>query len=88
MAAFFAQAGLKDIAVDSELDRILTVVGQIDPDRRTNCVEQLTAARAQIARIVAGEREAEDFVEALLRFNDRPDTGSYTALYFVRARSP
>lgn len=88
MAAFFAQAGLTEIAVDFEPDRIFTVVGQIDPDRRLNWVEQLAAARPQIAQIIGGEREADDFVEAFLRFHDRPDTSSYTALYFVRGRSP
>ena len=88
MAAFFAQAGLTEIAVDFEPDRLFTVVGQIDPDRRLDWVEQLTAARPHIAQIIGGERKADDFVEAFLRFNDRPDTSSYTALYFVRGRAP
>ncbi len=88
MAAFFAEAGLKEIAVDFEPDRIFTVVGQIDPGQRLNWVEQLTAARPRIAQIMGSEREADDFVEAFLRFNDRPDTNSYTALYFVRGTAP
>jgi SAM-dependent methyltransferase/transposase-like protein len=88
MAAFFAQAGLTEIAVDFEPDRIFTVVGQIDPNRRLNWIEQLTAARPQIEQIMGGEREADDFVEAFLNFNDRPDTSSYTALYFVRGTVP
>jgi SAM-dependent methyltransferase len=84
MAAFFADAGLTDIAVDFEPDRLFTVVGQIDPDRRQNWVEQLTAAHPHIVRILGGKPEAEAFVEAFLRFNDRSDTSSYTALYFTR----
>jgi SAM-dependent methyltransferase len=84
MAALFSQAGLKDIAVHFEPDRLFTVVGQIDKERRLNWVEQLTAARRHIVRIMGGEHEADAFVEAFLHFNDRPDTSSYTALYFVR----
>jgi SAM-dependent methyltransferase len=84
MASFFLDAGLKDISVQFEPDRLFTVVGQIDPDRRHNWAEQLTAARPHIARILGGEPEADAFIERFLRFQDRPDTGSYTALYFVR----
>jgi ubiquinone/menaquinone biosynthesis C-methylase UbiE len=46
MASFFLDAGFEDISVQFEPDRLFTVVGQIDPDRRHNWVEQLTAARA------------------------------------------
>lgn len=84
MATFFAQAGLTDIAVDFEPDRLFTVIGPIDPERRRNWAEQFAAARLSIARILGGERQADDFVDAFLRFYDRPDTSSYTTLYFVR----
>jgi hypothetical protein len=86
MADFFARAGLMENAVNFEPDRLLMVVGQIDPDRRLKWVEQLAAARPHIARIIGGAREADDFVEAFPRFNDRRDTSSNTALYFVRGK--
>jgi hypothetical protein len=44
------------------------------------------AARPPIARIIGGAREADDFVEAFPRFNDRRDTSGDTALYFVRGK--
>ncbi len=88
MASLLAQAGLVDVTVRFEPDRLYTVVGRIDPERRRNWVEQLTAARPYIACIVGGEREADTFAEAFLRYQDRPDTGSYTALYFVSGTAP
>ena len=45
MASLFALAGLVDLAVHFEPDRLYTVVGRIDPERRRNWVEQLAAAR-------------------------------------------
>ncbi len=88
MASLFAQAGLMDVTVQFEPDRLYTAIGQIDPQRRLNWVEQLAAAQPYISRILGGEREANMFVEAFLRYQDRPDTCSYTALYFVRGVVP
>lgn len=87
-ASLFAQAGLTDLAVHFEPDRIYTIVGQIDAERRRNWAEQLTAARPHIARILGDEGVADKFVEAFLSFQDRPDTSSYTALFFVRGTVP
>jgi SAM-dependent methyltransferase len=84
MAPMFAAAGLRDIAVDFERDRLFTVIGAIDAERRWNWVEQLTAARPYIARTLGGEAEADAMIAAFLAYQDRPDTCSYTALYFVR----
>jgi SAM-dependent methyltransferase len=88
MASLFAQAGLVDLAVHFEPDRLYTIVGRIDPERRRNWVEQLTAARPYIARVLGGERETDAFTQAFLQYQDRPDTGSYTALYFVSGAAP
>jgi ubiquinone/menaquinone biosynthesis C-methylase UbiE len=88
MASLFAQAGLTDLAVHFEPDRLFTVVGQIDAERRRNWVEQLTAARPHIARILGDEGLADTFVEAFLSFQDRPETSSYTTLFFVRGTVP
>ncbi len=51
-------------------------------------MEQLTAARPHIARILGDEGLADTFVEAFLSFQDRPETSSYTTLFFVRGTVP
>ena len=84
----FKAAGLVDIKVDFEPDRIFTVIGSIDPERRRNLVEQLTAARSYIGKIIGGEAQADNFINAFLAYEDRADTCSYTALYFVRGTVP
>jgi len=49
---------------------------------------QLSAARPYIAQSLGGERQADEFVNAFLACQDRPDTCSYTALYFVGGTVP
>jgi len=88
MADLFARAGLTDLAVHFEPDRLFTSIGQIDPERRGNWVEQLAAARPYIAQILEGEHEADTFIEAFLCYQDRPDTSSYTALFLVCGTAP
>jgi hypothetical protein len=88
MTSSFAQAGLTDLAVHFEPDRLFTNVGQIDPERRRNWMEQLTPARPHIAPIMGDEGLADQFVDAFLSFHDRPDTSSYTTLFFVRGTVP
>jgi SAM-dependent methyltransferase len=88
MAPMFLGAGLADIAVDFEPDRLFTVIGAIDPDRRQNFADQLSAARAYITKILGDEHEADQFAAAFLRYYDDPATCSYTALYFVRGTVP
>src|SRR5207344_2523466 len=75
------QAGLTDLAVHFEPDRLFTNVGQIDPERRRNWMEQLTPARPHIARIMGDEGLADQFVDAFLSFQGRPVTSSYTTLF-------
>lgn len=88
LAPLFHAAGLVDIAVDFEPDRLFNIIGRIDPERRQNWVEQWTAARPYIARILGSEAAADQLSAAFLAFQDRPDSSSYTALYFVRGRRP
>jgi SAM-dependent methyltransferase len=88
MAALFRDAHLVDIKVDAECDRLFTVIGAIDPDRRRNWLEQLTAAQPYIAKSLGGEAQADEFRDAFLAYQDRPDTCSYTTLYFVRGTAP
>jgi ubiquinone/menaquinone biosynthesis C-methylase UbiE len=88
MAPMFKAAGLVDIKVDFEPDRLFTILAAIDPDRRRNWVEQLAAARSYIVEIVGGEAQADNFVSDFLAYLDRADTCSYTTLYFVRGTAP
>jgi ubiquinone/menaquinone biosynthesis C-methylase UbiE len=88
MAPMFRAAGLRDIEVDFEADRLFTVTGAIDAERRRNWLEQLAAARSFIAQTLGGEDAADRFVDAFIAYQDRADTCSYTALYFVRGRAP
>jgi ubiquinone/menaquinone biosynthesis C-methylase UbiE len=84
MAPMFLGAGLLDVKVDFEPDRLFTVIGMIDPDRRQNFADQLSAARLYITKILGGEHEADEFAAGFLRYYDDPATCSYTTLYFVR----
>jgi hypothetical protein len=65
---------------------LFTTVGAIDPERRENCVVQLAAARRHIAKIHGRDEAATEFDDAFNRYDDRPDTSSYTAFYFVRGQ--
>jgi SAM-dependent methyltransferase len=84
MAPIFLDAGLAGIEVDFVPDRLFTVIGALDPDRRQNLADQLSAARPYIAKILGGEHEADQFTAGFLRYYDHPATCSYTTLYFVR----
>ena len=88
MASLMRRAGLADIAVHFEADRLFTVVGQIDPERRRNWVDQFAAARPYMAPVLGGEPQADAFMEAFLAYQERPDTASYTALYFASGTVP
>jgi len=88
MAPMFMCAGLVDLKIDFEPDRLFTIIGAIDPDRRQNFADQLSAARLYISTILGGEHKADQFATAFLRFYDNPNTCSYTTLYFVRGTVP
>jgi ubiquinone/menaquinone biosynthesis C-methylase UbiE len=88
MAPMFVDARLADIRVDFEPDRLFTIIGAVDADRRQNLADQLSAARSYITNILGGEHEADQFAAGLLRYYDDPDTCSYTTLYFVRGTAP
>ena len=86
LAPLFHAAGLVDIAVDFEPDRLFTVIGSIDPARRQNWVEQWVAGRPYVAEILGSEAAADQLSAAFLAYQDRADSSSYTALYFVRGQ--
>jgi len=85
-APIFYKCGLINISVVFEPDSLFTTVGSIDPERRENWVVQLAAARPHIAIILGSDKMAREFGDSFIRYYDRPDTSSYTALYFVRGR--
>jgi SAM-dependent methyltransferase len=85
-ASIFHTCGLINISVVFEPDSLFTTVGSIDPERRENWVVQLAAARPYIAKILGSDERAREFGDSFIRYYDRPDTSSYTALYFVRGR--
>jgi SAM-dependent methyltransferase len=87
-APIFHKCGLNNISVDFESDALFTTVGSIDPERRENWVVQLAAARPYIAKILGSDEMARQFSDSFIRYYDRPDTSSYTALYFVHGRVP
>jgi SAM-dependent methyltransferase len=86
LAPLFHAAGLVDVAVDFEPDRLFTVIGSIDPARRQNWVEQWAAGRPYVAEILGSEAAADQLSTAFLAYQDRADTSSYAALYFVRGK--
>jgi SAM-dependent methyltransferase len=86
LAPLFHAAGLVDVAVDFEPDRLFTVVGSIDPARRQNWVEQWAAGRPYVAKILGSEAAADQLSAAFLAYQDRSDSSSYSALYFVRGQ--
>ena len=63
-------------------------MGRIDPERRRNWVDQFTAARPYMARVLGSESESDALIEAFFAYQDRPDTASYTALYFASGTVP
>jgi SAM-dependent methyltransferase len=86
LAPLFHAAGLVDVTVDFEPDRLFTVVGSIDPARRQNWVEQWAAGRPYVAEILGSEAAADALTAAFLAYQDRADSSSYAALYCVRGR--
>ncbi len=73
--------GFRDVAVEMEVDRIFTVIGRIDPERRC-WQKQLQAARLHLIRIIGSEAGADQFVETFLGTYDDPATCSITTLLY------
>ena len=87
MATMMFAAGLEGVSVEIEADRLYTVIGAIDPERRRNWDEQLSAARPFIAKILGGDATNE-FIRDFLDFQDKPETCSYTVLFFAKGIRP
>lgn len=88
MAGMCRECGLFDIDVKMEADRVYTVIGKIDPERRRNWEIQWSGARKPVARLLGSESLADAFIEKFMAYEDRPDTATYCTLYIVSARKP
>ena len=80
--------GFRDVTVDIEADKIFTVVGRIDAERRWNWEKQFQAARPHLIEIIGSEKGADQFVDAYLANCDNPATCSITTLHFTRGVRP
>jgi hypothetical protein len=74
--------------VDVELDPLFTTIGPIDPERRETWTSQFAAAKPFVAKLLGSEDAAQQFCHAFLSYYGRPDTCSYTALFFTRGHAP
>jgi RNA polymerase-interacting CarD/CdnL/TRCF family regulator len=76
--------GLRDVKVETETDKIFTVIGRIDSERRWNWEKQLQAARPHLIQIIGSEAGADQFVADFFRNCDDPATCSITTLHFTQ----
>ncbi len=88
IAGHMISLGFAQVAVDIEADRVFTVIGKIDAERRWNWEKQWAAARSEIAKILGSEGEADNFLRQCFDHFDATDTCTFTSLYFTRGRVP
>lgn len=88
MAGMCRDCGLVDIDVKMEADRVYTVVGKIDAERRRNWEVQWSGARKPVANFLGSEALADAFIEKFMAYEDRSDTSTFCTLYIVSARKP
>jgi SAM-dependent methyltransferase len=88
MAGMCRDCGFIDIDVKMEVDRVFTVVGKIDLERRRNLEIQWSGARSRTAELLGSQVLADAFIEKFIDYQDRPDTATYCTLYIVSARKP
>ena len=86
VAAMMISLGMNDVKVETETDKIFTVIGRIDAQRRWNWEKQLQAARPHLIQIIGSEAGADQFVADFLRNYDDPATCSITTLHFTQGR--
>jgi SAM-dependent methyltransferase len=84
VSAMMISLGLSDVKVETENDKIFTVIGRIDAERRWNWEKQLQAARPHLIQIIGSDQGADQFVADFLRNYDDPATCSITTLHFTQ----
>jgi ubiquinone/menaquinone biosynthesis C-methylase UbiE len=80
--------GFKDVHVEVEADKIFTVIGRIDAERRWNWEKQFQAARPHLIQIIGSEEDADRFVTNFLSIYDDPSMSSITTLHFTTGYKP
>ena len=86
--SFMLSLGLRDVHVEAEVDKIFTVIGRIDAERRWNWEKQFQAARPHLVKIIGSEADADHFVTDFLGIYDDPATSSITTLHFTTGYKP
>ena len=86
--SFMISLGFKDVHLEVEADKIFTVVGRIDAERRWNWEKQFQAARPHLSKIIGSEQDADRFVTDFLSIYDDPATSSVTTLHFTTGYKP
>jgi ubiquinone/menaquinone biosynthesis C-methylase UbiE len=84
VASMMISLGLRNVTIEVEADKIFTVIGCIDAERRWNWEKQFEAARPHLIQIIGSEAVADQFVETFLRNYDDPATCSITTLHFTQ----
>jgi ubiquinone/menaquinone biosynthesis C-methylase UbiE len=84
VAPLMISLGFRDVHVEIEVDRIFTVIGSIDAERRWNWEMQFRAARPHLVQIIGSEAAADKFLDAFLANCDDPATCSITTLHFTK----
>ena len=82
----FHAAGLGEVEIQMEADRLFTIAGAIDPERRKNWEVQMTAAFPVMVRVFGGEAAGRAFYDRLFAVFDDPAVFSHCVLYTVSAR--
>jgi ubiquinone/menaquinone biosynthesis C-methylase UbiE len=88
VGSFMISLGFTDVHLEVEVDKIFTVIGRIDAQRRWNWEKQFEAARPHLIQIIGSEKAADRFVTDFLSVYDDPATSSITTLHFTRGYKP
>jgi SAM-dependent methyltransferase len=88
VAGHLLALGFIGVDVVIEHDRVFTVIGAIDGERRRNWEVQWRAARPRCAQILGSEAAADRFFATFFAHHDDPMTATWTSLYVTRATRP
>jgi ubiquinone/menaquinone biosynthesis C-methylase UbiE len=88
VASFMISLGFRDVHLEVEVDKIFTVIGRIDAERRWNWERQFQAARPHLIKIIGSEKAADRFVTDFLSIYDDRATSSVTTLHFTTGYKP
>lgn len=88
LAAMFHVAGLTDIRVSTEIDRMYGGFGRMSEVQRRNWQIQMDAAFDFTIRILGSRDRATQYVQRLNAYLDRADGFRYTTMFYVEGRKP